>query len=50
MASEEKQATGNGARNFKKSGDLLRERVGMRDQFVDTERKVYPIVLSCEVM
>lgn len=37
-------------RELEKSGHLLRERIGMRYQFIDIEKQVYAIVLICEVM
>ncbi|MCP3921647.1 MAG: IS3 family transposase [Desulfobacterales bacterium] len=35
---------------FKKGGGLLCERAELRYQFIDTERKTYPLILLCKVM
>ncbi|MFO8163787.1 MAG: IS3 family transposase, partial [Desulfatiglandales bacterium] len=35
---------------LKKAGRLLRQRVGLRYQFIDSVKKAYPIVLLCKVM
>jgi transposase len=45
-----KQTSEVGARNFKKSGGLLCEGVGLRYQCIDTARKVYSTALLCEVL
>jgi len=37
-------------REILKEADLLRERNGLRYQFIDTEKKGYTIVLLCQVM
>jgi len=47
---EEGYAISEAALNIKRGGSLLRERNGLRYQFIDTEKKGYTIVLLCQVM
>ncbi len=37
-------------RNLKKGGSLLRRRKSVRYQFIDEEKKAYPITILCRVM
>ena len=49
-AEKRKSPSEAGARSIKKGGCLLRDRIGERYQFIDTEKKTYPISLMCDVL
>ncbi|EDZ65887.1 hypothetical protein [Nitrosococcus oceani] len=47
---ERAEAAADGAGDFKKGGSLLRQGIELRYQFIERQKKAYPIALLGQVM